>query len=89
MQQQQMLHLVCQLAEKLGAELQQSISWQSTRGCGDGNNLAAAGLPNIDTMGVQGGKLHSADEYFIIDSLVERSKLTTALLAHLAQHQLN
>ena len=39
----------------------------------DGNNIAAAGTPVIDTMGVRGGAIHSAEEYMIVDSLAERA----------------
>jgi glutamate carboxypeptidase len=43
--------------------------WQDTGGACDGSKLAAWGLPNIDTLGVRGGNLHSADEYMLPDSL--------------------
>lgn len=73
-----------ELARQSGAELGMAIRWQATGGCCDGNNLAAAGIPNIDTLGVQGGKIHSADEYLQVSSLVERAKLSTLLLFKLA-----
>ncbi len=60
------------------------ITWRPTGGCCDGNNLAAAGLPNVDTLGVVGGKIHSDEEYMEIDSLVSRSKLSALLLLGLA-----
>ena len=46
--------------------------------------LAAAGLPNVDTMGVRGGDIHSDQEFVVIDSLIERAKLSTLLLMRLA-----
>ena len=60
------------------------IDFVATGGCCDGNNLAAAGLPNIDTLGVQGGNIHSAQEYMRLASLSERAKLSTLLLLRLA-----
>lgn len=60
------------------------IGWQDTGGCCDGNNLAAAGLPNIDTLGVRGGNIHSDKEYVLLDSLVERARLSALLLMRLA-----
>lgn len=71
--------------KQVGAELGQTLSWRDTGGCCDGNNLAHAGLPNVDTLGVRGGKIHSDQEYMIIDSLVERAQLTAALLMHLTK----
>jgi len=67
-----------------GRELGQDIVWHPTGGCCDGNNLAAAGLPNVDTLGVIGGAIHSSDEYVELDSLVPRAQLTALLLARLA-----
>ncbi|OQX35899.1 MAG: acetylornithine deacetylase [Oceanospirillales bacterium LUC14_002_19_P2] len=72
------------LARECGAELNMQIEWLPTGGCCDGNNLAAAGIPNIDTLGVQGGKIHSADEYLVVDSLVPRAKLSALMLMKLA-----
>lgn len=50
----------------------------------DGNTLAHAGLPNIDTLGVRGGHIHSDKEYALLDSLVERSRLTARFLMKMA-----
>ena len=73
-----------ELARDCGAELGMSIGWLPTGGCCDGNNLAAAGIPNIDTLGVRGGKIHSADEYMHVSSLTERAKLSALILMKLA-----
>ena len=61
-------------------ELEIEVSWTETGGACDGNKLAAAGLPNIDTLGVVGGEIHSEREYVMLDSLVPRAKLTSLLL---------
>ena len=76
-----------ELAKECGADLQLDIQWKATGGCCDGNNLAAAGVPNIDTLGVQGGKIHSADEYLLADSLVPRAKLSALMLMKLASSE--
>ncbi len=67
-------------AQMLGLSLQ----WKDTGGCCDGNNLAAYGLPNVDTLGVRGGNIHSDKEYILLDSLTERAKLSALLLMRLA-----
>jgi glutamate carboxypeptidase len=58
--------------------------WQPSGGACDGNNLVAAGLPTIDSLGVRGGNLHSSEEYVFLDSLPERAKLTALLLMKIA-----
>jgi glutamate carboxypeptidase len=63
-------------ASQVGAEL----AWKESGGVCDGNKLAAAGLPNIDTMGPRGGEIHSDREYLLLDSLAPRTRLCAALL---------
>lgn len=75
-----------ELVREVGKSLQLTITWQPTGGCCDGNNLSAAGLANVDTMGVRGANIHTSAEFLVIDSLAERARLSTALLAHFAQH---
>jgi len=67
-----------------GEELGIGIDWKPTGGCCDGNNIAAAGIPVIDTLGVRGAHIHSAAEYAKLDSLVERAKLSALLLLKIA-----
>jgi glutamate carboxypeptidase len=67
-----------------GEELGLVIDWKPTGGCCDGNNIAAAGIPVIDTLGVRGANIHSAQEYAKLDSLVERAKLSALLLLKIA-----
>jgi glutamate carboxypeptidase len=75
---------LCERIEECGRELEVPIRWGSSGGVSDGNKLAAAGLPVIDTMGPRGGKLHSPQEFLILDSLTERAKLCALLLLKLA-----
>ena len=71
------------LVHKAGADLNQEIAWQPTGGVCDGNNIAACGVPVVDTMGVRGGKIHSMDEYLIADSLAERAALSALTILRL------
>lgn len=70
-----------------GQVLDVPIRWQPTGGVCDGNKLAAAGLPNVDTLGPRGGDIHSDREFILLDSLTERAKLTALLLLRYASGQ--
>ncbi len=72
------------LVKECGAALGQAIRWQSSGGVCDGNNIAACGVPVVDTMGVRGGSIHSADEFLIVSSLAERAALSALVLHRLA-----
>ncbi|PNQ75868.1 hypothetical protein BA950_11780 [Erythrobacter sp. SAORIC-644] len=72
------------LVKACGAELGQEIGWKSTGGVCDGNNIAATGVPVVDTMGVRGGAIHSPDEFMIVPSLRERAALSALVLAKLS-----
>ena len=73
-----------ELVRDCGAALDQSIRWQSSGGVCDGNNIAACGVPVVDTMGVRGGSIHSPDEFLIVPSLAERAQLSALVLHRLA-----
>ena len=70
--------------EACGQALGQPIRWCGSGGASDGNKFAAAGLPNIDTLGPLGGHIHSDQEFLQIDSLVPKAKLTALVLLSLA-----
>lgn len=72
------------LVRDCGAQLGQTIGWQPSGGVCDGNNIAACGVPVVDTMGVRGGAIHSPEEYMIVSSLAERAALSALVLTHLA-----
>lgn len=67
-----------------GARLGLALGFRSSGGVCEGNNLAAAGCPNIDTLGVVGGGLHSAEEFALKDSFAERAKLSLVILQAIA-----
>ena len=78
---------LCDQTEKLqkrieaaGEALGLPVAWRGTGGASDGNKFAAAGLPNVDTLGPLGGSIHSSNEYLIPASLVERAKLSALIL---------
>jgi glutamate carboxypeptidase len=65
--------------------LNHELRWRDTGGACDGNNLYRHGLPNIDTLGVRGGAIHSDQEYAILPSLLERAQLSALFLMQLAK----
>lgn len=79
---------LCRHIETCGSELGIPITWTRSGGASDGNKLAAAGLPVIDTFGPRGGHLHSSQEYVSLSSLTERAKLCTLLLLKLASGEI-
>jgi len=72
------------LVKQACADLGQDIAWKPTGGVCDGNNIAACGVPVVDTMGVRGGKIHSSEEYLIVESLAERAPLSALTILRLA-----
>ncbi|MGZ3247157.1 MAG: peptidase dimerization domain-containing protein, partial [Croceibacterium sp.] len=77
---QKLFELVADSSTALGRPL----GWQASGGVCDGNNVAACGVPVVDTMGVRGGAIHSPDEYLIASSLSERAALSAVVLHRLA-----
>lgn len=72
-----------------GALLGQSIAWKPSGGVCEGNNLHAAGLPNIDTLGVVGGDIHSDQEFAWPASFVERAQLSALILCKVASGEID
>ena len=77
-----------ELVKMAGADLGQAIGWQPSGGVCDGNNIAACGVPVVDTMGVRGGKIHSMEEYLIFESLGERAALSALTILRIAEGRL-
>jgi glutamate carboxypeptidase len=69
--------------QNTAAELGQTIGAEPTGGTCDGNRLAAAGIANVDNLGVRGGHIHSAEEFIVAESLVQRAQLLHATLTRL------
>lgn len=83
--QASLMSAVMQAGELLG----QTIAYKPSGGVCEGNNLHAAGLPNIDTLGVRGGDIHSEAEFAWPDSFVERAQLSALLLAKIASGEID
>ncbi len=49
------------------------IEAEDTGGCCDGNDLAAAGLPNVDSLGIVGGGIHGINEFADVASIPDRA----------------
>lgn len=76
---------VAETAKALGI----TLNFVDTGGVCEGNNVFAAGTPNIDTLGVCGGRIHSAEEFLMADSLSERAGLTTLILHRIADGRID
>ncbi len=72
-----------------GQALNLEIEFVDTGGVCEGNNVFAAGVPNIDTLGVRGGLIHSHEEFFCVDSLSERAGLSALILNRLADGRID
>ena len=73
------------LVGQAAADLGQPWSRADTGGVCDGNNIAACGVPVIDTMGALGGAIHSPEEFLVVPSLAARARLTALTLYRLEQ----
>lgn len=76
-------------ARTAAALIGQPLHWRDTGGVCEGNNLHAAGLPNIDTLGVIGGDIHSDREYAWPHSFAERARLSALILCKVASGEID
>ena len=83
--QQRLFENVRDTGEALGL----TLDWVSTGGVCEGNNIFAAGVPNIDTLGVRGGRIHSSEEFVMVDSFEERASLSALIMCRLADGRMN
>lgn len=65
------------------------LEFVDTGGVCEGNNIFAAGVPNVDTLGVRGGRIHSNEEFVIVESFAERAALSALILNRLADGRLD
>lgn len=70
-------------AREIGASLGLDLGEASTGGGSDGNFTAAVGAATIDGLGCPGEGAHAEHEHILLDQLVERTALLTALLTSL------
>ena len=83
--QQALFDAVAQTGKAIGLELE----FVDTGGVCEGNNIFAAGVPNVDTLGVQGGRIHSSEEFVVMSSFVERARLSALLLNRFADGRID
>ena len=76
--------LVFDWVKQAGNALGLDIKWKPSGGVCEGNNLWASGCPNVDTLGVRGGEIHSDREFVVLSSLTERTKLSALILMKIA-----
>ncbi|NNC36549.1 MAG: hydrolase [Hyphomonadaceae bacterium] len=76
--------MVFDWVKQAGQSLGLDIKWNPSGGVCEGNNLWASGCPNVDTLGVRGGEIHSDREFIVLPSLVERTKLSALILMRIA-----
>lgn len=74
---------------EVGGLLGQAIAWKPSGGVCEGNNLFAVGLPNVDTLGVRGGDIHSEAEFAWPASFAERARLSALILMKLASGEID
>lgn len=83
--QNALFNAVSETGKAIGLELE----FVDTGGVCEGNNIFAAGVPNVDTLGVMGGRIHSDEEYVVMSSFVERAQLSALLLNRIADGRLD
>ncbi len=83
--QQALFDAVSKTGEAIGLQLE----FVDTGGVCEGNNIFAAGVPNVDTLGVMGGRIHSDEEYVVMSSFVERAQLSGLLLNRFADGRID
>jgi glutamate carboxypeptidase len=83
--QQALFTAVSETGKAIGLELE----FVDTGGVCEGNNIFAAGVPNVDTLGVMGGRIHSDEEYVVMSSFVERAQLSALLLNRIVDGRLD
>jgi glutamate carboxypeptidase len=66
--------------EHASATLGHRVHWQASGGVCDGNRLAAAGLPNIDTLGPVGDLLHSPEEWVDPSTIPYKAQMVVELI---------
>lgn len=83
--QQALFDAVHATGQAIGLDLE----FVDTGGVCEGNNIFAAGVPNVDTLGVRGGRIHSNEEFVVVDSFPERATLSALILNRLADGRMD
>lgn len=83
--QQALFDAVSGAGRAIGLEME----FVDTGGVCEGNNIFAAGVPNVDTLGVRGGRIHSSEEFVETSSFSERAALSAMILNRLADGRID
>lgn len=83
--QQALFDAVAGTGQAIGLDLE----FIDTGGVCEGNNIFAAGVPNVDTLGVLGGRIHSTEEFVETSSFAKRGALSALLLNRLADGRID
>ena len=74
------------IVERTAAALGQSLRTEYRQGVSDANLIAAQGTPVVDGLGPVGGKDHSAEEFMVTESLVQRTRLLSRSIVAAHRH---
>ncbi len=66
------------------SEFGRELNFADTFGVCDGNNMAAEGIGVIDTLGIQGANIHTANEFAVINNLDDQVGLLCSVISHIA-----
>ena len=67
----------------LAAEGMQTLVPKKKTGGSDASDVAAAGIPCLDNLGIQGGKSHSEHEFIVLASLKTSAQRLAVLISHI------
>ena len=67
---------ICEIYDENGIA---PVEMRMSTGGSDAADMAAAGLPVVDSIGVRGGRIHSRGEYAYVESLAEAAKRLAAI----------
>ncbi len=76
--QRELMNAIESATKRLG----HNVQWMTSGGASDGNKLTAAGLPNIDTLGPIGDRIHSPDEWVDPTTIPFKAQVVVELLSH-------
>ena len=72
--------LAVRAADRIGLT---GLAGVAVGGGSDGNFTAAIGVPTLDGLGAVGGGAHADHEFVLVDTMVDRARLVTALIDEL------
>ena len=75
--------LLARMNEIFGAEGLPILEGEKRKGGSDAAYVTEAGIPCIDSLGVEGHKIHSPDEFALISSLAESAKRIAAVAVNI------